>query len=147
MESLLWDPLRRKNVTATPEERVRQWFIILLHESAGVPMHQMMSEASLKFGEKLYRADIVVYDRNSRPLAVVECKRPEVEIDTEVLRQAQRYAMVLGVEYLMVTNGRKNYVFVRENGKFVPCRQLPDYEGMLARRSGPVEEGGICPGK
>ena len=38
----LFDPLRRKEVAATAEERVRQWFIEQLRTAAGVPLHQMM---------------------------------------------------------------------------------------------------------
>lgn len=46
----LLDPLRKKNVTATPEEQVRQWFIMQLHTEFGIPMHMMMSEAGFRFG-------------------------------------------------------------------------------------------------
>ena len=56
----LWDPLRRKEVAATPEERVRQWFIVQLRDVFKVPMHMMMSECALMFGGKRYRADILV---------------------------------------------------------------------------------------
>ena len=35
---MLWDPLRRKSVAATPEEEVRQWFIsAVLHMGMEVP--------------------------------------------------------------------------------------------------------------
>ena len=34
----IWDPLRKKRVTATPEERVRQWFIVQLRDAFGVPI-------------------------------------------------------------------------------------------------------------
>ena len=68
---LIWDPLRKKRVTATPEERVRQWFIVQLRDVFGVPEHMMMSEVGFKFGDKPYRADIVVYGRDAAPLAVV----------------------------------------------------------------------------
>ena len=64
--SLLFDPLRRKEVPDTPEERVRQWFIALLRDSAAVPVGLMMSEWALDYGEKRYRADIVVFDRDAR---------------------------------------------------------------------------------
>ena len=39
----MWDPLRRKEVAETPEERVRQWFIGVLSGS-GFPMGLMGSE-------------------------------------------------------------------------------------------------------
>ena len=40
---LIWDPLRKKNVAATPEERVRQWFITQLRDRFKVPVTMMMS--------------------------------------------------------------------------------------------------------
>lgn len=130
----LWDPLRRKEVAATPEERVRQWFIAQLRDSFGVPVHMMMSEAALTFGRKLYRADILVYDRGASPLAVVECKRPEVTLDAAVLEQALRYNIVLGVDFLIVTNGLTTYAYERQADAFVPLTAIPQYEAMLCRR-------------
>ncbi len=67
----VWDPLRKKLVALTPEEKVRQWFIGVLMETFQVPAHMMMSEVALKFGDKPYRADILVYDRDTAPLMVV----------------------------------------------------------------------------
>ena len=40
----IWDPLRKRHVALTPEERVRQWCIGVLSNDLGVPMHMMMSE-------------------------------------------------------------------------------------------------------
>ena len=127
----IWDPLRKKEVALTPEERVRQWCIGVLNTSLGVPMHMMMSEAGFKLGGKQFRADILVYDRVARPLAVVECKRPEVELTQEVLDQAVRYNMVLNVKYMIITNGTLTYVFRREDGRFTAVSTLPRYEEMI----------------
>ena len=63
MKTHVWDPLRKKEVALTPEERVRQWCIGVLKEQMKVPEHMMMSEAGFKLGEKQFRADILVYDR------------------------------------------------------------------------------------
>ena len=131
---LIWDPLRKKRVTATPEERVRQWFIVQLRDVFGVPEHMMMSEVGFKFGGKPYRADIVVYGRDAAPLAVVECKRPEVDLTPAVLEQAMRYNSVLEVRFLAVTNGKKTYLYRLEGDTFVPCESVPGYEEMLCRR-------------
>lgn len=115
----IWDPLRKKEVALTPEEEVRQWFIGMLHDRMAVPMHMMMSETAFRLGAKLFRADILVYDRKCSPLAVVECKRPETEIGMEVLDQAVRYNMVLDVRYIIITNGRKTVI----------CRKSPGHAG------------------
>ena len=127
-----FDPLRRKEVAATPEEHVRQWFIGVLN-SVHVPQHLMMSEAAMTFGSKRWRADILVYDRTGKPLAVVECKRPEVDLDPEVAGQALRYNMVLDVRWLILTNGERTLVFRRKGDSFAPCDRLPDYEEMTCR--------------
>lgn|SRR5574344_177607 len=129
-----WDPLRKKNVTATPEEQVRQWFILQLRDVFKVPVHMMMSEVGFKFGSKQYRADILVYDRSASPLAVVECKRPSVELSSSVIEQTMRYNSVLGVRFLILTNGKLTYIYSLEGSEFVPCNHLPSYEDMLCRR-------------
>jgi hypothetical protein len=127
----VFDPLRRKEVALTPEEQVRQWFIQVLLNNCSVPSHLMMSEAPLLFGAKKWRADIVVYDRSGAPIAVVECKRPDVDIDKEVASQAMRYNMVLNVRWLMLTNGKRVLVFRKEGNEFKAMTSLPSYEEML----------------
>lgn len=126
----IWDPLRRKYVSLTPEEKVRQWFISLLHEALGVPLSLMGSEVGFDFGQKHYRADIVVYSRELKPIAVVECKRPEVAIDAEVVRQSMRYNAVLGVHYIFLTNGESSYCYERRGSSFAPTSRIPRYKEM-----------------
>ena len=127
----IWDPLRKKDVALTPEEKVRQWCIGVLASGIGVPMHMMMSEAGFCLGGKQFRADILVYDRKAQPLAVVECKRPEVELTAEVLDQALRYNMVLNVKYIIITNGTKTFIAKRQEGRFEFMNSVPSYNQML----------------
>ena len=112
---MVWDPLRKKSVRLTPEEEVRQWFI------------------SVRNGLD-YRADIVVYDRQARPLLVAECKRPEVELTQEVVDQAIRYNNALDVRYIVITNGLKTFMFERGSDGFVFVEKAPLWEDMLCRR-------------
>ena len=131
----IWDPIRKKNVALTPEERVRQWCIGILADHYQVPVYMMMSEAGFKLGEKQYRADILVYDRKMQPLVVVECKRPEVDLTREVLDQAVRYNMVLNVRYMIITNGIKTLILKRneEDGRvsYAPSGSMPVYNDMV----------------
>ena len=98
----------------------------------------MMSEVGFRFGDKQYRSDILVYDRQAKPLAVVECKRPEVEIDREVLDQAIRYNMVLNVRYMIITNGRQTYACRRGevDGKvqYSFVEKVPSYNEMICQQ-------------
>lgn len=128
----IWDPLRKREVALTPEEKVRQWFISVLRDDMKVPAHMMMSEVGMTLGGKRWRADILIYNREQKPLAVVECKRPEVVIDRTVLEQAVRYNMVLDVKLLILTNGISTYIIRRgpEGPEFM--KSVPSYEEMLA---------------
>ncbi|MBR4228466.1 MAG: type I restriction enzyme HsdR N-terminal domain-containing protein [Bacteroidales bacterium] len=131
---MIYDPLRRKDVPLTPEERVRQWFIEQLRTAAGVPVHQMMSEVALEYGAgKKWRADIVVYGHGGVPVAVVECKRPDVEISKEVLEQALRYSIVLRVPFLFMTNGHLTYICRRAGDSYEFLDKAPVYEEMLGQ--------------
>ncbi len=130
----IWDPLRKKDVALTPEEEVRQWCIRVLAERMKVPMHLMMSEAGFKLGGKQFRADILVYDRKARPLMVVECKRPSVELTQEVLDQAVRYNMVLDVKYMMITNGARTCICRRQDGRFAFVSDVPTFEEMICQQ-------------
>ena len=129
-QNTIWDPLRKKDVARTPEEIVRQWFIGVLNANMKVPMHMMMSEAGLKLGGKQFRADIIVYDRKAQPLAVVECKRPEVDLNQDVLDQAVRYNMVLNVKFIIITNGTKTYICRRQGDGYGFVDTVPTYNEM-----------------
>lgn len=130
----IWDPLRKKEVALTPEERVRQWCIGVLAGQMQVPMHLMMSEAGFKLGGKQFRADIIVYDRSVQPLMVVECKRPEVELTQDVLDQAIRYNMVLDVRYMIITNGTRTFICRRQGEGFTFMDTVPTYNEMVCQQ-------------
>ncbi len=138
----VFDPLRRKWVALTPEERVRQWFIGVLQEQLAVPPTVMMSEVGMNYGlaqttldgrthRKRFRADIVAYDRGGKPLLLVECKRPEVDLDAYVLAQAQRYDSVLDVRYILITNGMRTLFLHRQGTRFLFGERPLTYPEML----------------
>lgn len=142
--TLIWDPLRRREVVCTPEERVRQWFICVLRDEMKVPQHMMMSEVQFNFGAarvssigrevrsgKTWRADIVVYGRDAEPVAAVECKRPDVRLGPDTADQLLRYNMVLNVRYLFVTNGAETHVFWHGGNGYEPFGRLPLWEEMI----------------
>ncbi len=130
---LIYDPLRHKEVAKTPEEEVRQWFIQELLTTFAVPSQMMNSETGFTFGEKQYRADILIFDRCGNPMAVVECKRPDVKIDASVKEQAMRYNGALDLRYLILTNGITTFLYERKDGRFEPLDSALTYEQMLCR--------------
>lgn len=110
MENVVFDPLRKKNVALTPEERVRQFFIKWLNEQKGWPLQLMASEYTIKLGRKSLRCDIVAFNRNLEPQMIVECKSPDIVLDNKVLGQVVAYNVVLKVPHLVITNGNATYV-------------------------------------
>lgn len=131
MKAKVFDPLRRMEVPLTPEEQVRQWFIGILLEHSKVPRSLMNSEVAFNLGGKQYRADILIWDRNARPLALVECKQPSVTLNREVLDQAICYDLALNLRWIILTNGKKTIVLRKNDGKFVNVNFIPDYETMV----------------
>ena len=111
----IFDPLRRKEVPLTPEEKVRQSFIAYLHDEGGIPFVRMSSEWPFVYNGRRYRADIVVFDRNLNPDILVECKAPSVTIDAAVIEQAIRYARQLKPRIIALTNGKVTYGFARDH--------------------------------
>ena len=126
----IFDPARKKYVRLTPEEWVRQNFMRYLCQEKGYPLSRMAVEKRLKSPLGLVRrADIVVYDRHTRPDIIVECKAPSVLVTQETMDQVMRYNGVLGARILCLTNGLRHvYALPYPEGKgFVYLRELPDY--------------------
>jgi hypothetical protein len=129
----IFDPARMKHVALTPEEWVRQHVIQYLVTEKMVPVTLIKAEAEIRLFKTRKRFDLAVFDRNGKPLLVVECKAPSIPLSQEVLDQAVRYNMTLKVGLLMITNGL-HHIFckVYTQDAFVQqIRELPDYSFML----------------
>ena len=122
----VWCILRKKNLVCTPEEWVRQHVVHFLI-SEGIPEGLIASEYNLDYNGRSKRADIVVFDREQRPILIVECKAPEINLTEQVFNQIAGYNHELRVAYLMMTNGVHHiYCHVdQKTGKVVYLEKLP----------------------
>ncbi|MBK6379912.1 MAG: type I restriction enzyme HsdR N-terminal domain-containing protein [Chitinophagaceae bacterium] len=102
---LIFDEFRKRWIVLTPEEWVRQNFLQYLTQTKKYPASLIAVEKEIKLGELKKRFDIVVYDKNSKPWMIVECKEMNVSLDKSVLDQILRYNISLDVPYLVITNG------------------------------------------
>ncbi len=125
----IFDPIRKKYVTLTPEEWVRQHFIQYLIHEKEVPASLIHVEASLKYNRLAKRSDLVIYTKTGTPCLVVECKAPEVKITQEVFDQVAIYNMTLKVDYLVVTNGLNHYACFIDHAKgtYIFLTEIPAY--------------------
>lgn len=105
----IFDRTRKKWVALTPEEWVRQNFIMFMIHEKQYPESLIAVEAALKVAKRSKRTDIVVYDNLLNPRMIVECKAPSVKINSDVFDQIVRYNMTLQVNHLVVTNGLDHY--------------------------------------
>lgn len=106
---LIFDNLRRRFVSLTPEEWVRQNFVEFLIQDKGFPKGLMCNEVSLTQNGISRRCDTIVTDRFGNPAVIVEYKAPHIKITQCVFDQICRYNMVLKASYLIVSNGLKHF--------------------------------------
>lgn len=120
--TLVFDEQRRRYVTLTAEEWVRQHFVHYLIHTLGYPPALIANEVTVEISGVARRCDTIVYSPlDGHPLVIVEYKAPAVAISQEVFAQIQAYNAVLRADYLIVSNGMHHF-----------CCQN-DYEQMAAR--------------
>jgi hypothetical protein len=130
---LIFDSLRRRWVTLTPEEWVRQNFVQFLITEREFPAALMNNEISLTQNGIKRRCDTLVADRTGAPLAIIEYKAPTVEITQKTFDQIVRYNMVLKARFLIVSNGIKHYCckIDYENNSYSFINDIPNYSQLL----------------
>ena len=124
----IWDFVRRRWITLTPEEWVRQHFSHWMTEHLGYPMARLGHEISLELNGMQRRADAVFYDREGRPLVIVEFKAPHIAISQKTFDQISRYNMVMQVPYLIISNGMQHYCCRVHEERMEFLREIPRYE-------------------
>lgn len=129
----IFDIIRRKYVKLTPEEWVRQNFIRYLINEGGYPQGLIGVEMVFPFNKIKKRVDILIHDRQCRPIMIVECKAPDVPINEKVFDQIVCYNMGIKVPYLIVTNGIDHYAckIDPETNRYGFLMLIPLYEELL----------------
>lgn len=135
-----FDPIRKKLIFITPEETVRQKIITWLLMCLKVPEEMISVEEPLShYGiSSRRRADIIVHAYNSEinsrePIAVIECKAPNVALDEKAGVQMMDYSDELKSLYSVMTNGYDTYFFIYDVDKqaYVDIDTLPEYDQMI----------------
>jgi len=129
----VFDPIRKKYVIVTPEEWVRQNFLLFLINDKMYPASLLAVEKKIVLNTLTKRCDIVAYSNNGKALLIVECKAPAIDITQLTFDQIARYNMKLQVNYLIVTNGLKHYCCYIdfENKDYRFLEGVPDYRELL----------------
>jgi hypothetical protein len=108
-ENTIFDIVRKKYVKLTPEEWVRQNFVLFMINERNFPSGLLNIEMGLTVNNLTRRCDIVGFNKNGVPKVIVECKAPSVKITQKTFDQIATYNLNLKVDYLIVTNGLSHY--------------------------------------
>ena len=124
------DILRRKYVTLTPEEWVRQHFINYLITEKGYPQGLLANEIELKVGDKKLRCDSILYGKDMQPKMIMEYKAENVALTPKVIKQITTYNMLLRVRYLIISNGLMHLClhYEEEKDKWTFMEEIPEYK-------------------
>lgn len=148
------DPYRQKLIKITPEEGVRQRIAFYLENKLSIPHDMILLEQHMShYGVSgRDRADIIVLRFNEQtqelnPIAVVECKAPNVAIVDATVHQALRYADTLGCDFMFATNGTdmRAYKYYEAGNEYRLIDTMPSYEDMLNGNAKPSKTEEVPP--
>jgi type I restriction enzyme M protein len=110
----VWSHIRKKWLIETPEERVRQAFVVTLHNEYGFGLDQMDEELHVAGrGSARARADVLIWrttqDKADQktPLVVVECKADNITISPADYAQGEAYALYCNAPFFVTHNNRE----------------------------------------
>ncbi len=119
---------RKRWVRLTPEEWVRQNFLLYLAEVLHYPLTLTAVEKLVQVGELRKRFDIVVYNVDAQPKLLVECKEMNVPLSDKTMMQLLSYNSTIGATILVITNGSYCLAFrASGEGKMEEIDNLPFY--------------------
>ncbi len=96
--------VRKKEIKLTPEETVRQLYVLVLTDEYGYATERMELEYAVSFGREKKRADIVIFDKQktTAPFIMVELKKPKLKDGKEQLKS---YCNATGAPIGIWSNG------------------------------------------
>ncbi len=129
----IFDEFRKKYVLATPEELVRQNFIRYLKEEKNYPPALIAIEKKIKVNKLNKRFDAVVFNRNGKPILLIELKSPSVKLSQKVMEQISGYNINLNVNYLIISNGLSHYCCYvnKKTNAFKFLNEVPDFNTLI----------------
>jgi len=110
----IWSHVRSKWLVETPEETVRQEYLLVLVNEYGFSLDQIAEEMGLTGrGSASARADFVIWrtaqDKadEKAPFIIVECKSDNVTIKSQDYDQGENYARICGAPFFVTHNSRE----------------------------------------
>jgi hypothetical protein len=123
----IFDVIRKKWLVLTPEEWVRQNLILFLLNKKSFPSSLISVEKEIKLADLKKRYDIVVFNRETIPWMIIECKEMNTTISQKTMEQILRYHISIPSKYLIITNGSHCFGFEKAEGRFEEINLFPEF--------------------
>ena len=109
--------VRNQPIRLTPEEAVRQLYLMVLIEDLGYPVLRIELEYGVVFGREKKRADICIFDKDktNTPYILVELKKPKLKDGKEQLKS---YCNATGAPMGVWTNGEQISYYHRKDPNY-----------------------------
>ncbi|MES2122629.1 MAG: type I restriction enzyme HsdR N-terminal domain-containing protein [Chlamydiota bacterium] len=143
-ETEVYDEVRRCWVRATPEEKVRQWWIQRMIHQLGFPRELIVVEKELKELPHLQhlnppdrRLDILCYSRDLHPLLLIECKQSGAKTCQNFLDRALEqvigYNDCVQASFIAIACDAEIRVGCRErsSSRYIFGNALPQYQELI----------------
>ena len=124
--------VRDKSIKLTPEEAVRQLYLMVLIDEYDYPVSRMELEYGVSFGRETKRADIVIFDKDHVTSAyiIVELKKPKLKDGKEQLKS---YCNATGAPMGVWSNGGQiSYYHRKDPNYFEPIPHIPKVSEKLS---------------
>ena len=109
--------IRKKEIKLTPEEAIRQLYLMHLTQDLGYPTTRIELEYSVTFGVEKKRADICIFDKDkpTAPYILVELKKPKLKEGKEQLKS---YCNATGAPIGVWSNGESISFYHRKDPNY-----------------------------
>ena len=124
----IFDAIRKKWLVLTPEEWVRQNVILFLLLTQKFPSSLISVEKEVKLADLRKRYDIVVFNKQTLPWMIIECKEMNVSLSEKTMEQILRYHISVPAKYLVITNGSHCFGFEKRGDRFMEIDFFPEFE-------------------
>jgi hypothetical protein len=105
----IYDEIRKKYVSLTPEEWVRQHILNYLLNHKKFSKALIAVERKLTYLNSFKRFDILVFNNKAKADILIECKAPNVNLTSETALQLSLYNQQYKANIIIISNGLKHF--------------------------------------